>query len=476
MTPNTLGISIPKLADPKAFNHYQTSLKTPQKYGMPTRTSPTVSDQESEGDFIISHFNDLQGQGISAQFGQSQIFKIDLIYKLTNEGQSAGVAQIALPPDTSWQKLNYLDIQPRPQNIQADADGNWIASFLIQAEKELEVTATATVKLTLDQNPEVPIIKPLPGHLKSLSYWESDNSKIKDLANQQQSAVDLYNYVITSLEYGYPNAETVPVRKGAVQALIEPDQAVCQEFTDLFIALSRAKKIPARRLTGFAYTKNNKLKPSSLVDNVLHAWPEFFNTSMGNWQQVDPTWEETTGGADYFHQFDLNHITFAINGVSSVSPAPAGLNDTQQKEVKVTFAQTFESTPVKEQLELSLNPKKISGIPVPGLLELSVHNLTGRAIYQLQPNLNSSNYWLKTTDSLNLLPFQTGQWTIYIKPSCWFACSDDDLQLQVNGQNYQLKLSSTTQVWIIPGVIALAFIGIVVALLTGSVLVFKRKR
>ena len=240
--------------------------------------------------------------------------------------------------------------------------------------------------------------------------------------------------------------------------------------------MSRAKKIPARRLTGFAYTKNNKLKPSSLVDNVLHAWPEFYDTNTDNWQQVDPTWEQTTGGADYFHQFDLNHITFAINGVSSTTPAPVGLTDSQQKDVRVTFADTFSQTSDDKPLKVTLNPKTIYNVPIPGLLELSLTNQSGLALYRIKPTLYSSNLILENSYISNLLPFQSVNLNIYVKPSCWFACGDHDLQLEVNDQKYHLTFPSTSKVWIFPGVIAVAIIGVVITLFTGSVLVFKRKK
>lgn len=476
MTPTTLGITIPKLADPSAFAHYQVILKTPQKFGQAVRTSPTINDQEEEGSFIISHFNNLKGQGITAQFGKTQTYKIDLTYHLNNEGQSAGIGQIALPPDTSWQKLNYLDIQPRPKTIQTDQDGNWIASFLIQAQKDLEVTASATVKISLDQQPEVPIVKPLPAHLKALEYWESDNEKIKTIANQYQTPAEIYSFVLNTLSYSYPNDQTNPVRLGALLSLVNPDQAVCQEFTDLFIALARANKIPSRRLTGFAYTKNNKLKPSSLVDNVLHAWPEFFDINTNSWQQVDPTWEQTTGGADFYNQFDLNHIVFAINGASSTSPAPVGLTDTQNQAVKVTFASPTDDQTTIQNLRATLNPKTVSSLPIPGLLELSLLNPSGQALYKLQPILSSSELILENHDILSLLPFQSANLTVYVKPSCWFACGNHDLQLEVNGQTYQLTIPSTSRIWIFPGLLTLAIIGIIITLFTGSILVFKRKK
>ena len=95
------------------------------------------------------------------------------------------------------------------------------------------------------------------------------------------------------------------------------------EFTDLFIALVRAAGIPARELDGYAHTSNTALRPLTLTKDILHAWPEYWDDRRG-WVMVDPTWENTTGGVDYFNKFDLNHFVFAVKGSSSEMPVPAG--------------------------------------------------------------------------------------------------------------------------------------------------------
>jgi len=53
--------------------------------------------------------------------------------------------------------------------------------------------------------------------------------------------------------------------------------AVCLEYTDLFVTLARAAGIPSRSIEGFAYTKNSRLRPLSLVDDVLHAWVQYYD-------------------------------------------------------------------------------------------------------------------------------------------------------------------------------------------------------
>ena len=109
---------------------------------------------------------------------------------------------------------------------------------------------------------------------------------------------------------------------------------------------------------------------------MLHAWPEYYDAASQNWIQVDPTWEKTTNGIDYFTDLDLNHLTFVIHGQKSDSPPPPGSYQTtpRTKSVFVDFAST-EISPtiaapkisvesgkliVKNQNQVSLNHFNIS--------------------------------------------------------------------------------------------------------------------
>jgi hypothetical protein len=112
------------------------------------------------------------------------------------------------------------------------------------------------------------------------------------------------------------------------------------EYTDLFIAIARAAKIPAREINGYAYSDNPKIKPLSLVSDVLHAWPEYWDSGKKVWVAIDPTWQDTTGGADFFNKLDLRHFTFVIHGVDPQKPYPPGsykLGANPQKDVFVNL-------------------------------------------------------------------------------------------------------------------------------------------
>ena len=146
--------------------------------------------------------------------------------------------------------------------------------------------------------------------------------------------------MVSTLEYDYSRVVPGIERLGAARALEQPKQAVCMEFTDLFVAIARSAGIPARAVHGYAYTTNSKLQPLSLVSDILHAWPQYYDEARHIWVAIDPTWGSTTRGVDYFNRLDFNHVTFAILGVESDYPYPPGASAEENgKNVDVKFSQ-----------------------------------------------------------------------------------------------------------------------------------------
>jgi transglutaminase-like putative cysteine protease len=82
-----------------------------------------------------------------------------------------------------------------------------------------------------------------------------------------------YDYIIANFQYKL-------VGKGLLgaKALLKNGQGECGDFSALFIALSRAKGIPARPVVGF--WAESGLHP--------HVWAEFYIENLG-WIPVDPT-------------------------------------------------------------------------------------------------------------------------------------------------------------------------------------------
>lgn len=383
-----LEVTIPELANSKEYQKYTISVLTPLQYGTAIRSTPQPSFEGVENNQIITRFDNVQQQGVSLIFGSSQVYALNLRYPLENSGTRPILTQITLPPDTSYQRLYYEKIDPAPESMKIDADGNWIATYQLAPNTSVSVVIKALALITLERNLQIPSIPPTYNHFANKTYWETNDESLKKLASTATQPAAIYQTVVSSLTYTDKPIEQSMTRLGAATSLQKSDEATCQEYTDLFIALSRLNGIPSRRATGYAYTQNAQLRPTGVVGDILHAWPEYFDQEKQQWVAIDPTWGDTTGGVDYFHQFDLNHIVFAYQGVSSTTPYPAGSyrpGTKPEKLIDVTFADSFPEVP--PQLEARIEPRKIWFMTIPGFYNLVITNPTGLAWYTVKASI-----------------------------------------------------------------------------------------
>jgi len=279
----------------------------------------------------------LANRSISAVFGQEQYFQFTLFYNLENPTGTNATTTIALPPDTPYQQLFYQKIDPQPESVSSDLDGNWLASIKVLADSNLQLRVDGVVKIRL--KPRSHSLENKDLYLQPTEYWPSDNSLIEQTASKLKTAENIFNYVYDKLDYDYSRLQQAQKRLGGLSILDNPQQAICTDYTDLFIALARSQAIPARELQGFAFSDNDKLRPLNLSQDILHSWPEYYDQNQGTWIQVDPTWTDTTQGIDYFHKLDLNHFVFVIHGQNPHTPYPAGAyksSNSNSKDIFVT--------------------------------------------------------------------------------------------------------------------------------------------
>ena len=389
---NVWELSIPKLAKSEDLNSYNLTLTIPSSFGQAATFTPTPVSQTATDGVTVYRFKaeSLYQSGISATFGREQWYDFDLDYHLNNPNFYPIETEIALPPDTAWQQVLYQTLEPQPANIRVDPDGNWLATYKLGPSANLDVIATGSATLYLQPRADYPWgLNQNVDYLKPLKYWESDQTRIKTLAEELKTPRQIYDYVVDNLIYDYGRLGESTTRLGAANALDNQDSALCMEFTDLFIALARARGIPARAVNGYAYTDNSSLRPLSLKQDVLHAWPEYYDQERQLWRPVDPTWGNTTGGVDYFAQTDLNHFAFVILGEDSSYPIPAGAyktNDQPAKNVAVNFGRSVLPEPQVE-LEFNLPRESLAGVNLTG--KIIVKNTGNVALYKLPLELTT---------------------------------------------------------------------------------------
>lgn len=337
-------ISIPRLAGQSDFRNYEIAFLVPNSFGQEAYISPQPLSEENIDGFKKYTFSkeSITTTGVTAGFGQFQVFSFNLSYHLENPLAIKSQTEIAIPPDTAFQKVYFTKIDPAPSDIRIDEDGNWLAVYKLSPRQRMDVNIVGSVQIFASfRHFPKPTQQSVTDSLKPSSYWQSDIESIKNLANNLKTPQAIYDYVSQNLKYDLSRVQPNVQRVGAEEALKNPTQAICMEFTDLFIALARAAGIPAREINGYAYTENKDLQPLSLVNDVLHAWPEYYDKEKGVWIPIDPTWGATSG-IDFFNKLDLRHFTFVIHGQNDTKPYPPGsykLGANPQKDVYVSFGQ-----------------------------------------------------------------------------------------------------------------------------------------
>ena len=422
-------VNIPGIVEDPDIDNYTASLTVPASFGpnaymtpLPGSGTRWTREQMTRG-------------GISAAYGTQQVFDLTLSYHLENQKVTPDTQEITLPPDTAYQTVSINELTPKPDTVRRDTDGNWLARYTLTPGGKLDISARLTATITLAPKETKTDTSTLDSYLKPDQYWETENSKIVSLANAYRTPRAIYDYVVSTLSYSYDRVNQNPIRKGAVGALANPATAVCMEFTDLFIAIARAAGIPARESVGYAYTTNTKLRPLSLITDVLHAWPEYYDTEKKIWIPVDPTWAKTTGGVNYFDKLDFNHIVFVIHGTSSTYPYPAGSyrkSGNEGKTVQVRFA-SGAPTPAQRELTARIEfPKQITaGVEARGVV--AIENTTGAAVDEAIISIQSSpiDVAINRTER-NIPPYSSIQIPVSMTvPNAWTR-SNGRITVQVN--------------------------------------------
>lgn len=403
---------------------------------------PTASGQTTKDRWIVYQLNTQPiPTAIKTTLGKSQVYAFTITYPFAEDSKTDQGYRIAIPPDTAYQRVAITQMQPRPNQVQADPDGNWIATFAPGLlSSSLEITGLVEVfNLPHMQNPPTADTKPW---LTTQPYWETTNPALQNLAGQLNSPFSLYDYTIKHLTYDYAKPGHAKSRLGANSAF-ERASGNSLEFTDLFITLSRAANIPARRVVGYAHSDNPQQKPLSEVTDILHTWAEYYDSATRQWTPVDPTWQHTTG-LDYFNTWDFNHIVFAYNGLSSQHPWPPVVTDSEQnKNISISLSPSFPE--ISQQLDVKITSSWFY-IPFQSQsAQYTLYNHASTAQHQLTvvPE-GRAQYRLIAADSANFLvipPFGHAQDSFQYKSRRIFPPSQ--FIIDINGQDYAVNVPDT---------------------------------
>ncbi len=252
----------------------------------------------------------------------------------------------------------------------------------------------------------------------------------------------------------------------------------------MFVALARSAGIPARAVNGYAFTQNDSMRPLSLVRDILHAWPEYWDETTGRWIAVDPTWENTTGGVDYFSRLDFNHLVFAIHGQSSEKPYPAGVYKFAGQESKDIHVEFVTSLPVYQNTfasDFKINPTMVFGLK--NAYTIVLKNTSLHAVYAIPYSVivsSSKGEAKELTGKLTLAPLATIEIPVQLPQGDLFSSSKTQIQVTIANQTFthDLNIKSTIENNL-PLLAASSVVGIclaIIAFITWRLLVPRQKR
>ncbi len=222
---------------------------------------------------------------------QSNVVEFDLKYDFSVPGETRSMSFVVLLPRTipGRQKILSREYSLKPRRI-LRLNGNHYAEFVVkepQRHEKIKIRIKAELfrydLFTAKAGSETAPVEEgqLDDFLAHERYIEAGDDEIRQIAKGIEGETELdavkgiYDHVIGHMEYVIRGESD----KGALMAL-EVGKGDCTEYSDLFVAICRAKGIPARVVTGYTVRSD--------VSTSKHNWAEVYIKGRG-WVPIDPT-------------------------------------------------------------------------------------------------------------------------------------------------------------------------------------------
>ena len=211
-------------------------------------------------------------------------------------------------PITDQKRLSSLVLRVRakaPGPIENIKDDIKTADQTVEQKSATELLLTIAARRSSNEKAiELPIKDPeLEPYLKATPEFAADNQQVKEKAREiAGNDRDAWSVARKLADWTYQNLEWKHVANADASQTLATREADCSEFSALFVAMARSLGLPARIVSGLAYSGNSF---------GGHAWVEVW---VGRWIELDPTWGT--------HFVDATHI----RNTSSALVTSAALN------------------------------------------------------------------------------------------------------------------------------------------------------
>lgn len=484
-------IFIPALTQPELYDQYSVRVITPSEQGLPTQVYPEPTRTSQTGTQIVTEFGNLTGQPLTIQFGTAQSFDFDITYALVNESDTQQTFQIPIPPDTNRQKVWYQSIEPPPLSLSPDENGNWIATYSVgnQATLPVKITGQAHVFINSHQNNIYHF--PVKGLNAATHFWPTQQKLITKLNTISPTSDELAEFYLQAFDWQTQPSALSRSRVADYlnqDTLSDPIPLGNQELVDVFVTFYRGIGQPTRRVLGLAIPIQKNTQPVLSEKFPLHVWAERYNTSSNTWEMADPVWIQTMGSLDYFHLQDVQRLAIAHQGTNDARPELFNFFTTPgaSESAVVSLVPRNDFSAPEPALDVNLTQAKFLGLPVSGNYAVSVRDTSGQAHYQIPIKLTEVNgdselvFHSQINELTTILPYQGQTLPINITNANWFQSKKVEVQLTIGNKSYVYQLQSgprTSQILYRPFfLLAVGGISVCGSLITGSVLVYRRKR
>jgi len=243
--------------------------------------------------------------------------QLTLVNKGPGQPEKQNIWVALIQTFSPYQEVQSMQVSPGGYTTITDEYGNHYAEFDFSGQPA-GTTKTVQIDYRVTVNELSYSITDCRGALltdftQPELHIESANPQIVALAgklSQGKSTVcqqvrAFYDYIGNNLVYTYNGANW------GAQAALGPMGSDCTEYTDLLIALSRARSIPARYFEGLLYLN----KSTTALAQMEHAWPDVYIPTAG-WVALDPTLGRSLIDRDtYFAHYTPDHIivTMGVN-------------------------------------------------------------------------------------------------------------------------------------------------------------------
>ena len=247
-------------------------------------------------------------------------FLLDGSFKVLEKTMDSRVIDIItnltfFPRNEAGQQVIYLDAKSDPVSVVTKSQENVLYVWKNPSERKYKFWVESDVKtrnaiVTIDEKIEFPLKYTDESYTKATEFIDINDdisAKAQELAEGEDDlyflSVKVADWVQKNIKYDLSTLTADAVQKSSW--VFENKEGVCDELTNLFISMMRSLGVPARYVSGMAYTNTiNQWGP--------HAWAEVYFPDKG-WVPFDITYVQ-------YGWIDPSHIKVKV-GVDSGDPA-----------------------------------------------------------------------------------------------------------------------------------------------------------